>query len=414
MSDNILSQIVDYYIKSSDFNGLPFYNIINTDIKKLIDLIDQEKIESYSQYEFINPHIKAFEIKSSKEHQKELVFNKTDLVVFYPTKKHLLSLNLHDERPFTKMLLNGEPQLKILYFSIEIIERYFNNPKYLIRDSGYRGTISIKDEFYDEEDILDSEYIQDYGMAYKKDATSKERYVGVFLRDLSKLILEAQYRWRSFLLPDNDNYIVNYGFIKNLIYGEWVETVSIYDALLEEIVLINKMCNSMGIQPLFRNEIKPHGYNEPLHYRHIFLPTIKNYYDFLTVLEKLVVHNINSKTFLKVANLIRAVERKDENGREKGSLTMFQEWLRINIRTSEDPVALIIKPLRNIREERQIPAHELYENKHDVRLYEKQDELIQNTYAAVRAIRLFFANHPSNKGIETPEYLITGEKIVIY
>ena len=315
----------------------------------------------------------------------------------------------------TKMLLHVEPQLKILYFNIEIVERYFNNPKYYIRDYGYRGRISIRDEFYKEEDVIDSEYINDYGMAYRKNAASKERYVGVFLRDLSKLNLEAQYRWRSFLLPNQEEYSVNSGFVENLIHGDWVENVSVYDALLEEIILINKMCDNMCIPHLFRKEILPHECNAPLHYRHVFLPTLKNYYDFLTVLEKVVVHNINVKSFLKNSTVVRAIERKDEDDKDKGSITMLHEWLRMNIRTTtEDIEEIIIKPLKEIRKERQIPAHELYENKHDVKLYEKQDDLIQNTYAAVRTIRLFYMNHPSNKYIAIPEYLITGKKIVVY
>ncbi len=44
----------------------------------------------------------------------------------------------------------------------------------------------------------------------------------------------------------------------------------------------------------------------------------------------------------------------------------------------------------------------------------QQNEIIIETYKAIRSIRLFFANYPGNKEIEIPEYLITGEKIRIY
>ena len=43
------------------------------------------------------------------------------------------------------------------------------------------------------------------------------------------------------------------------------------------------------------------GYNEmPEGYRSILLPTLKNYYDFVLVMEKLVVHNISIKTFKRI------------------------------------------------------------------------------------------------------------------
>lgn len=39
---------------------------------------------------------------------------------------------------------------------------------------------------------------------------------------------------------------------------------------------------------------------------------------------------------------------------------------------------------------------------------------MNDTYAAIRAIRLFFANHPLAKDVKVPEYLISGKDIVNY
>ena len=152
----------------------------------------------------------------------------------------------------------------------------------------------------------------------------------------------------------------------------------------------------------------------PEGYRNIFLPSLKNYYDFILVLEKMLVHNISYKTFQKKTPYIISVERTDERGKDKGSLVMFDEWLNKNISTKEDMSELIIKPLKNIRKIRQKPAHELTSNKYDISLYKKQIDLMNDTYSAIRAIRLFFSNHPLTKNIEVPEYLITGEDIISY
>lgn len=93
---------------------------------------------------------------------------------------------------------------------------------------------------------------------------------------------------------------------------------------------------------------------------------------------------------------------------------MFEEWLSKNIRTQENLADLIIRPLKNIRNIRQKPAHELTSNEYDATLYQKQFNLMNDTYTAIRAIRLFFANHPLAKDVKVPEHLVSGKDIVNY
>jgi len=122
--------------------------------------------------------------------------------------------------------------------------------------------------------------------------------------------------------------------------------------------------------------------------------------------KKCCIHSY--KTFQEYTPHIRGIDRKYESGKDKGSLGMLEECLSKNIRTQENPTDLIIKPLRNIRTIRQKPAHELISNQYDVTLYQKQFYLINDTYTAIRAIRLFFANHPLAKDVKIPEHLISG------
>ena len=157
------------------------------------------------------------------------------------------------------------------------------------------------------------------------------------------------------------------------------------------------------------------GYNVMLEgYRSILLPTLKNYYDFVLVMEKLVVHNISYKIFQKDSLYISKIERKDEQGKDKGSIVMLQEWLKKNVRANFDMDEVIINPLKNIRRIRQVPAHELTNNKYDLDVYEKQRELMEETYEAVRAIRMLFMGHPMAKNVKIPEALLEGKNIVFY
>jgi hypothetical protein len=53
----------------------------------------------------------------------------------------------------------------------------------------------------------------------------------------------------------------------------------------------------------------------------------------------------------------------------------------------------------------QKPAHELISNEYDVTLHQKQFDLMNDTYTAIRAIRLFFSNHPLAKDVKIPEHV---------
>lgn len=153
-------------------------------------------------------------------------------------------------------------------------------------DNGYRGCISIRDEFYDESG--ENEYIKDYGMAYI-DGDKLNRAIGVFVIDLASLAPRIQMLWEGFELEKQESCKINDGFVKNLIEGRWVTQHWIFHVLLEEMKIINAQCKAMELPDLFLH-VYGTGYNEmPEGYRTILLPALKNYYDFVLVMEKIRV-----------------------------------------------------------------------------------------------------------------------------
>ena len=252
---NILYEILEYYLHTSrDFNGLPSNKINNYNEALLKEMITEEKILIITEFEDINPHIKIFNYNIPIQIQIDFISKKVDFVA-YPTSKYLISLPISEERPFIKMLCMGEEQIKFLYFNSEVLSIYFNNPKYMISDHGYGGSISIKEEFYKEEDPINSEYIRDYVLARRKRAEKKERYVGLILCDLNKLNVEGQSKFRGFLLQYQNDYIINKNCYTNLILGNFVMDFWIFDALLKEIEHINKISKNMDLPSLFNNTI---------------------------------------------------------------------------------------------------------------------------------------------------------------
>ena len=404
-----LKEIVDHYINSSDYNGLPIYNMKNYSADILSKLILNDLVLAISEKEVINPHIKYFDMDIPYAIQINNISSNKLYTVLYPTDLALKDIEVDHSKPYSIVMKKGAGHLDIIYFDIEILERYVNNPMFMIMDNGYRGSIVMKDEHYSED--YEHEYIKDFGMALI-DEGILSRAVGVFVSDLAKLSDRKQMLWKSFELTNQDNCHINPGFIKNLILGEWVDEVWIFHALIEEIVIINKQCRNMEIPELFRKEFGTHFSDMPEGYRNIFLPTLKNYYDFILVLEKVVIHNISIKTFQKSTNIIKEITRNDEEDRPKGSLNMLDEWLNLNIKTKENISEIIVEPLRTLRKARQKPAHELIDNKFDKGLYQKQNDMVSNIYSAVRGIRLLFSSHPSNKDMKIPEQIYNGDKIV--
>ncbi len=310
-------------------------------------------------------------------------------------------------------IIAGGNYFKVVYFDVHVLERYFNNPKYSVFYSDYRGSISIKDEYFDVTN--ESEYVKNFGLAYNKKNPEK-RAIVAFAADLAKLSGKAQSHWHSLLLDNSEDYYPNEGFVKNLIRGEWVENISIFDALLMEIHLINKMCECIEIPKMFKEEFKFNTMNKedrPINYHIVLLPTRDNYYSFISTLEKLVINNLEPKTFTTDSLLIKAVESKTDEGNNKGTLVLLSEWFSQNVK-AEEIDKKIIAPLKNLRKIRQKPAHELYANIYDEKIWIDQKKLMHNVYSAVRAIRLLLANHPLGRHVKIPEVLFDGKHIVQY
>lgn len=304
--------------------------------------------------------------------------------------------------------------LKPVYFDIQVLERYFDDPKYLVFYHDYRGSIVIDDE-YISDDIDRIEYLKDFGLAYKKTDVN-DRAIVTFADDLIKLPVKMQSHFQSYYLENQEEYFPNEGFVKNLILGEWVDTISIYQALTLELHYINEMCSAIGLPKMFLNEYPSDArlQNErPNNYHVLLMPTKERFYDFVITLEKMITGNMNIKTFLTSAPNIKTVDRNNEEGKPKGSLTLLVDWLNANIKFA-DIKNDVEDPLRTLIKERQVPAHKNFKNEYNKLYWKEQDDFMIEIYTAVRNIRLLFANHPNCKSIEIPDYLFDGEHIRIY
>lgn len=406
MMSDLLCRIIDHYLSSSDFNGLPIYDIDNYNQREMISLIKEGLVEAL--FDELNPHIKRFNQTASIDEQLKHINGSDKNVCFYPTPLVLSSINKDDSKPYTKLLQSGWGQYEVRFFEVEVLEQYFNDPKYIIFDLGYRGSISIRDEYED------GDFIQDYGMAYPanyKSGDEIDRAIAVFVHDLACLSEKTQMKWKSREIDDQTAWKVNGGFIRNLLIGQWVTTSWIYTDLLQEQIVINQICDAIGINHIFSQTWSGEDYwNRPDGYRTILFPTRKNYYDFVNVLEKITCNNISTKAFTKDQKNTHSVTHE----KNEGSLAVLDKWLKANGRNPQVVDNMIIAPLKKVRKIRQIPAHEVVCNEYDKAVYKYQNELIEDVFWAIHGLRIMLSTHPLAKNVSIPDYLNDEQKIVIY
>jgi hypothetical protein len=194
------------------------------------------------------------------------------------------------------------------------------------------------------------------------------------------------------------------------IVGAWPERVSIYEAFIEELRVINAMAVAMGRPPLFRQDFtdKP----RPREFASLLRPTAKGFDQFVHLLDKLMSDNINKRFFRSDVPDYDLVEHEDGSFERKprGTIQMLERWLSERFKPKdEDPMKESFSTFREVRKLRRAPAHETGDDVFDQAFIHRQRELIGKTYDAVRTLRLVLANHPEAKGVEIPEWLFKGE-----
>ncbi|MCK4623018.1 MAG: hypothetical protein KAT62_12480 [Desulfuromonadales bacterium] len=419
MKDTILSSISEFYISSRGFNGIP----ISTLAKKvetaqdalphvLSELLDEDKIEIiYGNYH-PNPHIKAFS-GFAKEEQKANLENEELLnqACVYPSQEHLKQVvpdSLYDDRPYSRELALGAGQLDFRPFDLSVLEFYRNDPRYHYENNDISGWISVHDEYFESEKMptSDQTLLQTFGFCYTENL---DRAVAVFLRYLCDLSPEHQQIWKAKELAGD--YKLHPDYYRNSILGDWGTKISIFDAFIEELSVINEMCGLMQKPPLFKNTFKS---ARPREFGFLLRPTLSEFNSFVHLLDKLMSDNLNKKFFEDEIELEDEEERNDGKIiiKPKGTIRLLQEWVEIYFRpTDPEPLNELFSAFKKVRKLRQKPAHAIKENEFDQKYFKDQRQLVKEACRAVRTIRLILANHPKVK--ENPpeinRHLFKGE-----
>ena len=355
----------------------------------MISLIEEEKV---SLVFADNPYIKQFPSLSIKDQIHKLTSNIESLGV-YPAKKHLknaVNATNYITRPYSHELSLGCAQLEFRAFNMSILENYRNDPRYYYENNAIGGRISIVDEHYSSKDMCDQDkvHLQTFGFCYDD---NNNRAIAVFLRYLKQLSSNHQQTWKTKELDGKWNLHPDY---RRFSLGDWNIGISIFDAFIEELKAINKMCKAMQKPQLFKKTFEE---EIPKEFSFLIRPTTKEFYQFIHLLDKMISDNINTRFFESHIDNSE-IEDKNKDGTKKGSMALLESWLEkfYKVVTEEkNPYKKLLSPFKEIRKQRTIPGHKIEEDEFDPEFITKQQNILLKAYESLSILRMIFNRHPN-------------------
>ncbi len=432
LKQQVLIAVYDFFVSSHDFNGMLLRNVseqFDIDYIKSIEIVkDLVKENLISIQSSTNPYIIGYQhfsienqlkvLDMAKEIKEEVLFIGTFKIVsenteypicLYPSQEYLKKnrdVSNLDGKPYTLMLALGEPQLRFHFFEIDVLERYYNDPRYIFSFQDYSGLISCET---DEEgkSILEKKdqiFLKTFGLGFDE---NDNRVAVTFTRYLNDLPSSHQLYWKSKEIADNCSCKILEEYYKNAIQGEFTNSISIFSGFINELNCIYDLTKHIFGKSLLNQKFDDDD-KRPKEMSFFFISTSKNYDDFVLLLDKMLSDNINKRFFdgfISEYELVplenNLVERK-----MKGTIKMLEEWFAQNFKAKDNQLLKeIFGYLKEIRRERQNPAHRISKNIYDKQYIAKQKEMIDKAYTIARSLRTAFQQHPFAKNFEIPSYL---------
>ncbi|TKC08042.1 hypothetical protein FA048_12830 [Pedobacter polaris] len=432
IKEKVLQEILSFYVKSKDFNGIPLSALqikMKEDPSEIIEivkiLVEEDKVTIQTG---TNPHIISLgsytfahqlqKLEEAKQNETKIILkikggpdfvSQSHPVCLYPTENLLRqkrNVDEYAESPFTKRLALGEPQLKPIYFDVEVLDRYLKDPRFSFDFEDYSGKISYHETEEKASELREEDkfFMQTFGLGTDEKGG---RVAVVYLRYLSDLTPEHQVYWKSKIRKDNCQILKEY--YDNTIVGTWTTSYSIFKAFIGQQKLLNEISEAIFGVPLFRKTFEDD--KRPKEFTFFMTPTLENYNSFILLLDKMYSENINKTffegkidtwEFLPVSDGV--VERKG-----KGTIVLLQAFVEKNYKAADKkPLDEVFGPIKEIRRERQDPAHRINENFYDKVFVEKQKQMMIKALHSITALRYIFQAHPKAAHIKIPKWLETG------
>ena len=406
-------RVLDFFLESArkeSFNGiLASQALKECEVPELSRdpieiLVESRRIDCIFARNDLNPYIKRLPELDVATQLDWMRQESLDSFCLYPTRSVLCEAVGSDDfrdKPFSRMMMLGEPQLSFVAFDLAVLGRYRDDPRFSVSFEDYSGRMSVTGTAFEDADFLERDKIsvQSFGLGLDKDTLP---YVIVFYRYLANLTAEHQQYWNSFRVDRKVTMCEPY--FRASIIGDFWKNRSVRNAIAKEMELINAACQEIVGKSLFRQTLTPEF---PVDLSAFLVPSTENFDKFVHSWDKLLSENINSGFFLGVIDL--KAEQTLPDGRvvvtNKGSLTLLREWLELKSDQNMDLVKFIVDPLREVRRARQLPAHSFRKNEFSLDFHHQRRSMLWSIFGGLTILREFLAGFSEAREISVPTWL---------
>jgi len=386
---DLLTTAIEHYLNSREFNGMPVGESTGSHAGAE-QLISNGLIQLVTTTDYMNQHIRPWSKEDWGRQIAELaVVVRGELMgCLYPTQKAMKAHapTLTHSEPYRDRMTLGHGTLELVYFDLAAVEGYVNDPAFTFTfgDDGFRFA-TAPDSDYTDDDLLvfEAGYAYDHSVDYQGDEPIR-RYWTAFLHDLVMLPARHQTRLSTFE-RDSTNLFPHPDWWDREIGGRWIETIGPFTKILWELKAINELWSIAFGTTLFATVERPRAWGWMLR------PTTGSWNEFIHLTDKLLSENIRNKG-LDAAG----APKTDAAGKPLASLTRLQErLLSASSKATVENVRFVLQPLRDVRKERQNPAHKIEDTVTYANVVNKQRDLLRDVADSLHAIRLFAQTHPA-------------------
>jgi hypothetical protein len=402
--DDVLAEVIQFYLDSGDFNGLPVERH-DPRGEALGELLASGLIEVTSGRAYINPHIKPWAPRPSWEQERSLTegLAGASVACVYPSPTAMSHVDLSHmaDTPYRRDLASGRGALDVVYFEIAAIEPYRNDPRYWFDLDDFGVSWGIGDEAWSDEAEPARDKITTIraGFAFDRDELAgtgpTRRYVCALTCDLWKLTPTHQQRLRTWEVEQPER-LTPHPTWWAMQMGEWPEHIGLFDKVLGEIEALSQAWELVFGEPLFRSTERHRAWGW------LIRPSSTEWDQFIMLTDQLLSENLNAAG-LDAAKAPKTNAQGDRLGTINRLVALFYS------RTSapKHQVDETFAPLKGIRKARQKPAHAAMAPTTDADAFSRQREVLIDLAKSLEALRRFFQKHPKVvlNGWEPDDYL---------
>ena len=188
-------------------------------------------------------------------------------------------------------------------------------------------------------------------------------------------------------------------------FGDWPAHPSVVEAIFGEQRAINELLAAIGRPRLFSEEFN--AGDPPRGLQPFLLPTREEMERFTLQLDQVRSENLDARFFAGEVDTYEDISIGGDHIQrvQKRTIRLLREWLEKRYPTQPELVALITKPMAEVRELRQRPAHRLSVNEIDLTVWDERARLLGDVHAGLRALRGQLQTEPAANSIELPPWL---------